>query len=64
MYHQIIVREESLEILNLKTALWPSSRRQFRGGGLKMAHIYGAAPFPSPKPYGGGLRGISHISLP
>ena len=29
-----------------------------------MAHIYGADPFPWPKPYGGGLSGIDHISPP
>ena len=29
-----------------------------------MSHIYGAAPFPLPKPYGGGLSGIARISPP
>ena len=29
-----------------------------------MNHIAGSAPFPWPKPFGGGLSGIDHISPP
>ena len=56
--------KEYCEILHLNTASCPASLRQLRRGELKMSHISGAEPFPWPKPCGGGLSGIYHISPP
>ena len=54
--------DESCEMLRLNTAMCPASLRQFRRGDLTMAHIAGSDPFPWPKPCGGGLSDIYHIS--
>ena len=56
--------KESRAMLHLKTALCPAYMIQFRRWELAMAHISGAAPFPWPKPCGGSLSGITHISHP
>ena len=54
---------ESWEINILKTAPFPKSCRQFSRGVLTISHISGAAPFPCPRPCGGGgFKGRSHLS--
>ena len=54
--------KESREMMNLKTYPCPDSMRHFIRGDLTMDHISWAAPFPWPKPCGGGLSGITHTS--
>ena len=50
---------------NLKAAPWSAFLRQLSRGVLTIAHMDGAAPFPWPRPCGGGgARGTSQVSPP
>ena len=49
-------------MLHLKTAPCPDSLIQSRSGDITMDHIDGASILSWPKPCGGGLIGIAHIS--
>ena len=57
-------RKGSCEMMHLKKAPCPASLKQFIRGELTMAYIDVAAPFTWPKPCGGGLSRIAHISPP
>ena len=56
--------KDYFEMHHFKSAPKPASLILLSSGLLNMSQIAGAAPFPFPNPWGGGLMGVAYIFPP